>query len=579
MDNVILKNIFEKSENAIFYWDKNLKLIKANKKAAEMLGYKSVDEMIGISYKKHLDESDEEIIRKIRNALERGRFFEIFEKKYISKNNEILWVEAYLSPIPLENGDFIIQEIDYDLTERKKLEKNIELEKEKFKQYFELSQTINVVLDREGNIYDINKKACEILKINKKEAIGINWFENFIPQEIRDQVKEVFIKIMNGEMKGTEFYENEVIDKENKKHVISWHNAYIRDSEGKINYTISSGIDVTEELKYMELLKNSAVFSTELLKLTNYVLSNSTSDDLYNTILEKLVNIVPHAEAGSFLLKNNKGLFEYIAVYGYDLEKLKKVWFNPEILNNYEPYVIYDLKRHNKLNDKMEKILSKYGKTNEIKETILIPLIVDNQLYGEITLDTFNYSFEEMELNFAKIIKSNLEFLLYKIKLEEKLKQAAEYDFLTGVYNRQAFMYKIKEILKLSKRYKQSTSIIYFDIDKFKQVNDTYGHLIGDEVLKFFTNNIKSSIRESDLFGRIGGDEFVLALPNTDEKGIHIIIDKIQKKFENTFKYNEINLKVNFSYGYAIYPDDSEDIDKLLEIADKRMYEYKSKLR
>ncbi|WGS64387.1 GGDEF domain-containing protein [Marinitoga aeolica] len=159
------------------------------------------------------------------------------------------------------------------------------------------------------------------------------------------------------------------------------------------------------------------------------------------------------------------------------------------------------------------------------------------------------------------------------------MRQAAEFDYLTKVYNRKSFMYKIKEILKLSKRYKQKTSILYFDINNFKQVNDTHGHLVGDEVLKFFTNNIKLSIRESDLLGRIGGDEFVLALPNTDQNSIKIIIDKIQKKFKKPFEYDGITIKVGFSYGCAIYPDDSDNIDKLIEIADKRMYKYKSNFK
>lgn len=580
MDNFIFESIFEKSENAIMYWDKNLKLIKANRTAAKMLGYNSADEMLGMPYEKHLNISEEDIINKIKKAIEADRLFEILEKQYISKNDKIIWVEAHLSPIYLNNNDFIIQEIDYDITKRKELEEKIELERKRFQQYFELAQTINVILDRNGNILDINNKACEVLKIKKEEAIGLNWFDNFIPQEIKEEMKNVFFKIMSGNLEGTEYYENEMVDKENRKHIISWHNAYIKDSDGTIKFTISSGIDITEKVQYMNLLKNTAVFSTELLHLTNYILSNTAPDELlYDKILKKLINIIPHAEAGSVLLKNDSGVFEYVATYGYDLNKLKKVYFNPGTLKSYDPYIIYNIDKHNNMLDKDRKILKKYGRSDEIKETILMPLIINNQLYGEITLDTFNYSFEEIELNFARIIKSNFEFSLYKLDLERKLKSAAEYDFLTGVFNRQAFMYKINEILKLSKRYNQKVSIIYFDINKFKQVNDSYGHLIGDEVLKFFTKNIKSSIRESDLFGRIGGDEFILALPNTGKDGIKIIIDKIFEKFNESFEYNGIKIKVKFSYGYSIYPDDSDDIDKLIEIADKRMYENKNENR
>ncbi len=382
---------------------------------------------------------------------------------------------------------------------------------------------------------------------------------------------------MQGNLKEVEFYKNEIIDKENKRHLISWHNSYVKNADGKITHTMSSGIDVTKETKYIELLKYNSIFSSEFLKLTNYILSNSPSDEFYYKILEKLIRIVPHAEAGSFLLKNAQGLFEYIATYGYELKKLKSIKFKPEYLKSYDPYIIYDLKKHAKLNKNILDILNKYGRTEEIKETIMIPLIVNGQVYGEITLDTFNYSFEDIDLHFAKIIKSNLEFLLYKIELEEKLRLAAEYDYLTGIYSRQAFISKIKNIISLEKRHNKKIAFIYMDIDKFKSINDNYGHKIGDEVLKYFAKQISAIIRESDLFARLGGDEFIIALPEVNTTGVEEVISKIRKQFEKSFSYKSIKIKLHFSYGYSIYPDDSSNIDKLLEKADKMMYQNKTR--
>ncbi|WGS64388.1 PAS domain-containing protein [Marinitoga aeolica] len=377
MENIILKNIFKKSENAIFYWDKNLKLIKANKKAAEILGYDSVDEMIGIPYEKHIDETDEEIIKKIKNALESGKIFEIFEKKYISKNNEILWVEAHLSPLQLKNGDFIIQEIDYDLTERKKLEENIELEKEKFKQYFELSQTINVVLDSEGNIYDINKKACETLKIAKEKAIGMNWFDNFIPEDIKENIKKVFIDMVDGRIKRAESYENEIITKDGEKRIISWKNSYIKEND-EVIYVISSGIDITREKKYLERIEYENIFINEFFKLSNKLLNIENNVNIFQIIIDNLIEIIPHAQAGAFVLLNDQGKYVYKAMNGYEIKYFIDVRLKNEIndLNVLEPFLVENWSKEYKYPKNEKNIFEKYGRIHEIKETLYIPLTV-----------------------------------------------------------------------------------------------------------------------------------------------------------------------------------------------------------
>ncbi|SHE65153.1 PAS domain S-box-containing protein/diguanylate cyclase (GGDEF) domain-containing protein [Marinitoga hydrogenitolerans DSM 16785] len=578
MKDILYKGLFDYTDNAIFYWNKHLKLIKANKRAAELLGYTSPDEMIGISYEKHIYDTEIEILERIKKAIENKTFIQIFEKKYISKHGKIRWVEVHISPILLKNNDdYIIQEIAYDITERKKLESQLDFEKRKFENYFNLSQTINIVLDKNGNIYDINNKACELLNVNKKEIIGSNWFDNFIEKEFKDEIKSVFFKIINNEIEQVEFYENEIVSKNGEKYLVSWHNGYIEEN-GRIKYIISSGIDRTKEKIYITQLEYNNILSTELLKLSNEIISFGYTDDLYKKILDKLVEVLPHAEAGSFVLKNGD-YYEYKAVNGFDFDKLKKIKFqvdfesflkdSPSIVTQWKNF--YTAYGHDKF------ILKKYGKIDKIKETLVIPLYIKNLFYGFVNFDTFTKSFDEIELNFAKVLKSNLEFLLWKIETDKKLKYAAEYDFLTKIYNRQTFISKTTDLMKFEKRHKEKIAFIYMDINKFKQINDKYGHKIGDEVLKFFAEKVSSILRESDIFGRVGGDEFIISLPNTDKNGAEKVIEKINKALLTPFKYNNIEIYLSISYGYSIFPQDSEDINKLFDIADKRMYKNKKK--
>ena len=119
--------------------------------------------------------------------------------------------------------------------------------------------------------------------------------------------------------------------------------------------------------------------------------------------------------------------------------------------------------------------------------------------------------------------------LLIKIhKLEKESKALATYDTLTGLLTRHAFQANIESVFKRTIRNRTLLSLAYIDIDDFKNINDVYGHAAGDEVLKSFGFTMKNNLRDSDLVGRAGGEEFVLALPDTNLKNAISILNKIR---------------------------------------------------
>lgn len=120
---------------------------------------------------------------------------------------------------------------------------------DKLRKYVDNINEIFLVLDKKGKIADINKKGCEILGCSRKKIIGKDWFSNFLPKEIRKEIKEVFNKILKGKLKEVELYENAIIDKNGNYKLILWHNSYIKDKKGNILEVISSGKDITEERK------------------------------------------------------------------------------------------------------------------------------------------------------------------------------------------------------------------------------------------------------------------------------------------------------------------------------------------
>lgn len=162
-----------------------------------------------------------------------------------------------------------------------------------------------------------------------------------------------------------------------------------------------------------------------------------------------------------------------------------------------------------------------------------------------------------------------------KIKLLNQLKENADKDQLTGIYNRYCLIeFGIREI-EFAKSSKHPLSIIMIDIDYFKNINDTYGHLIGDKALKFCVSNISRELRGNDIFGRYGGEEFILILPNTNIENAVNLAERLRNSFINS-NMSVFSNKVRFtaSFGVAQY-NENETFDDIINKADKALYKAK----
>ena len=155
----------------------------------------------------------------------------------------------------------------------------------------------------------------------------------------------------------------------------------------------------------------------------------------------------------------------------------------------------------------------------------------------------------------------------------EKLHQLAITDPLTKVYNRRYFFETAQSILFSAKREKKAMSLLMLDIDFFKTINDTYGHQHGDAILILLSKNINYMIRESDLFARIGGEEFIMLLPHTPYEGAKVIAEKIRSSIEKeVFTHRKIDLKLTISIGVSTLNTKNYNIEKLYQDADANLY-------
>jgi len=152
-----------------------------------------------------------------------------------------------------------------------------------------------------------------------------------------------------------------------------------------------------------------------------------------------------------------------------------------------------------------------------------------------------------------------------KEKLLEETNYKATHDSLTNLYNRNAF-YDRLESLK-DKRF----CLAFIDLDNFKYVNDTFGHDKGDEILIHTAVILRENLKGKDLVGRIGGDEFLVAVKDCDKNCAKIVLENIENQIKNDFKMYDVSASI----GGVIYPDVTDDFEELVKIADKIMYEVK----
>lgn len=161
-------------------------------------------------------------------------------------------------------------------------------------------------------------------------------------------------------------------------------------------------------------------------------------------------------------------------------------------------------------------------------------------------------------------------------KTEEELLRLAATDPLTGAFNRREFTAIADREALRSSRYHHSLSILILDLDHFKKLNDTYGHAAGDKALQRFTTLCCNALRNVDIFGRWGGEEFVALLPETDIEGAAIIAERLRKIVaDNVLNYNEYKIQFTVSIGIAQYKDAETSIDVPLSRADSAVYDAK----
>ncbi|MCQ9208577.1 MAG: GGDEF domain-containing protein [Omnitrophica bacterium] len=212
----------------------------------------------------------------------------------------------------------------------------------------------------------------------------------------------------------------------------------------------------------------------------------------------------------------------------------------------------------------------------EEESKVLAPLMAEGKFLGALTVEDLSVR----ALGNFSILVDQFALEFERVRLYQKIQKLAITDGLTELFVRRYFLERLEEEIERSACHHLELAFLMIDIDHFKRCNDNFGHLTGDAVLKEIGARIKASVREIDLAGRFGGEEFSVLLPDTDKEGAYQAAERIRLNIaEHRFKAYDQPINVQISAGVALYPRDSTSLQGLIDKADQALYRAKQEGR
>lgn len=335
-------------------------------------------------------------------------------------------------------------------------------------------------------------------------------------------------------------------------------------------------------------LENARLYTVERLRVrelnalhsaTAALLNTLNLEELLGKILDAAISAIPTAEKGLLhLVVRDTGQLQVRAVHGYSDPRIRKFvsrqdqWYVAKAVRERRPMLIRDAQQEPEFHYEGE-----FPETFAIRSAIVAPLILRSEVLGTLSLEsTRPNGFVEANLQLLVSFGTTATEAIRNAMLYAEVQEYAITDALTSLYNRRGLFELGEREVERAQRFKRPLSVIWIDADHFKEVNDTYGHQIGDQVLRALSERFRAGSRRMDILGRYGGDEFVILLLESDLLTAQEVAERLRLSVvSKPFKTEAGEVQVTISLGVTQLTTEVSDLSSLLEAADHAMYEAK----
>jgi diguanylate cyclase (GGDEF)-like protein len=315
------------------------------------------------------------------------------------------------------------------------------------------------------------------------------------------------------------------------------------------------------------------------VQVNREILLNENIELIYRTILDYLFSIFDTVTTGSILILDDDGYLRFAASRGFTETYVQQFHLKLEDSFLYQDTGGAISETRLITQETIARLVTKFAPGDwEYKSVISAPLFVGDRLFGILNLDSDRTRiFDTDDASIVERFRTQIEVGLLARERYRSSIERYHVDSLTGLFTRRYFEDLFSLTLERALRYDETFVIALFDVDQLKYVNDTFGHLAGDQMLLSIAKALRASCRKSDIIGRFGGDEFIAAYHVADMATIEKSIAAIQSSLRNTpASFAEKERLLSFSYGLARFPDDGNDLVSLTAAADKRLYAMKA---
>ena len=355
-------------------------------------------------------------------------------------------------------------------------------------------------------------------------------------------------------------------------------------SVGKFDLTFKSMIPMYNEKKFIGFIETIAKFSSITLKMQDKGLDTILLVD--KSYKEQLKFPFTKKFLGDYYIANTNSkpdLEAFVKDKSVEYFIGKEEYYLAKSINKL--IMVFHLKDFN--NEDMSYFLLfkdlddiDFSAIERVRDRLILAAILALLLLTS----SFYYLYVKRYKQFVDKINEELEGEVASktIELEEKnknLKHIAHHDSLTELPNRLLFLDRLEQNIRYAKRHQKNVSILFLDLDRFKEVNDTFGHEAGDKLLKSITQRLRSCVRDYDTIARLGGDEFTIIIEGAKNKQLLSIIHKIIHNMKDPIHIDGNTMHTTFSIGISSYPEDGNTTEILLRNADTAMYKAKDKGR
>ena len=461
------------------------------------------------------------------------------------------------------------------------------------KKIFNSSKLLIAGVNLSGEIFEANESFLNIFNVKSKEIYGkqINCL-NEKSQKNFTGFENIFKFIEN-------FRSNKIIAKSEASSVFK---VFDKNKKSAIYFKIDINPifikkilfgqvfilnDITDRKNSENLLLKKQRLLEAVVKSVNELLLNT---DLNQAIINALEKIGTETQVDRvYIFENHKNIKTEKIVstrkFEWTSKTVESIIENPEFaeieFEDYFPDIFKELKRNKQFSGfvkDLPSLFKAYFEKQHIVSILIVPIFVGETFWGFIGLDECSEmrKWEHDEIIALKAAAEIIGDAISHRRMSDTIKQLAYYDIVTELPNRALFYERVKLSLEISKRNKKLLALILMDFDKFKEVNDTYGHDVGDELLKVFAARVSKILRKTDTISRLGGDEFIFLITELKaEEDIGKIAEKILQCFEKPYIINEHKLVLKGSLGIAVYPSDGLEVVDLVKNADIAMYNAK----